>query len=147
MKPSELVGQKHEAKLGKKSTKYAADPNAKDQTAKERMRAYRNRKKAAAAAGIVTPPVVKPAVNRRLKFPKRAIDRLFKAGFDGRISAAEWRTYFATLETSHGACPYGKEMFGGARERMETTIQYRERLFARLNAGGSLMGPNSRTSS
>jgi hypothetical protein len=86
-------------------------------------------RKAASVTPVTNQP--EPAVNNRLKFPKKANDRLFRAGIDGRISSAEWRTKFAALETSHGSCKYGKDMFRGARERMETYIKYKEAMWAR----------------
>jgi hypothetical protein len=77
----------------------------------------------------VTPPVV--IEKSRLKFPKRKIDSMFRRFYSRRLTAAQWRTMFDKVEAKYGSCAYGKDMFRGARERMETTIKHAESLTIR----------------
>jgi hypothetical protein len=65
---------------------------------------------------------------RKTKFPKTTIDRLFRRFWDNRITADYWRAEIDKLEARY----VGESvMFKGVRERMETTIQHKERVYGR----------------
>ena len=65
---------------------------------------------------------------RKTKFPKATIDRLFRRFWDNRITADYWRAEIDKLEARY----VGESvMFKGVRERMETTIQHKERVYGR----------------
>jgi hypothetical protein len=71
------------------------------------------------------PTVMPVAKQRKTKFPKVTIDRLFRKFWGGRITAGHWRAEVDKLEARYVGEPV---MFKGVRERMETTIQHKERV-------------------
>jgi hypothetical protein len=83
------------------------------------------------------------ASKTNLKFPKKSIDSLYRRYFLSRggterggqrkITADQWRAEFAKLEASHGGCEYGRDLFEGARQRMESSIKRTETLIGKID--------------